>query len=95
MQMIKLIKLTKNTVSQINLLDLLFAKAMTPKIRAIIVIIKQIMARPINNAAFKNTDYKGIFPCFFLGNFAALFSNILNARINFSRVSSGLITSST
>lgn len=40
-------------------------------------------------------NYKGILPCFLRGSVAALFSNILKARINFWRVSEGSITSST
>ena len=39
--------------------------------------------------------YKGIFPCFFLGNFTALVSSIRKALISFERVWSGRITSST
>ena len=45
--------------------------------------------------SFSLNSYNGIFPCFLLGNTSALFSNILKALINFERVSSGRITSST
>ncbi len=38
--------------------------------------------------------YNGILPCFFLGSLSTLFSSILNALINFKRVSFGSITSS-
>jgi len=38
--------------------------------------------------------YKGIFPCFFLGRFATLFSSIAKALMSFLRVSLGSITSS-
>jgi hypothetical protein len=44
----------KNVVSQIYLPCLLLAKAMIPKISAITAIIKQVMPKPINNAALKN-----------------------------------------
>src|SRR5437868_5801958 len=38
--------------------------------------------------------YSGIFPCFFLGSFATLFSSISKARISFCLVWEGSITSS-
>ncbi|MBA4241235.1 MAG: hypothetical protein C0448_10940 [Sphingobacteriaceae bacterium] len=47
----------KNTVIQINLFDLLFAKAMIPKISDITVNIKQMIPNPINSAAVKNIFY--------------------------------------
>ena len=43
----------------------------------------------------KKNNYKGMFPCLRFGVTLILFSSILNAFINFRRVSCGIITSST
>jgi hypothetical protein len=42
-----------------------------------------------------NSPYNGIFPCFFLGSFATLFSSMANALMSLARVYFGSITSST
>lgn len=57
-------------------------------------LIKNSGKRKAKGSQLKARSYKGIFPCFFLGKFITLFSNILKARINFWRVSEGKITSS-
>ncbi len=51
--------------------------------------------RGTNSYSLFTVHYKGIFPCFFLGNFTALVSSIRKALISFERVWSGRITSST
>ena len=51
--------------------------------------------RGTNSYSLFTVPYKGIFPCFFLGNFTALVSSIRKALISFERVWSGRITSST
>jgi len=48
----------KKTISQTNLFGLLLANPMIPKINEITVSIKQIIPKPINNAAVKNMIIK-------------------------------------
>ena len=56
---------------------------------------KECEERGTNSYSLFTVHYKGIFPCFFLGNFTALVSSIRKALISFERVWSGRITSST
>lgn len=49
----------------------------------------------ILHSSFYILNYKGIFPCFFIGKVSAFFSNILKPAINLALVSSGRMTSST
>ena len=54
----------------------------------------QIVVDSSNERNISKEIYNGIFPCFFLGSLATLFSSILKAFINLSLVWSGKITSS-